>query len=149
METTHERTGVRSLTPLAHLPVPSPGVLRFFRFGLVGGSGVVVNLVGIWLLHDELGLPLGLAGVLAVSLAIVNNFLWNNYWTFGATGIAARRLAQFVAVSLVGMAVNVATLTILNRFGIHYLPATLAGIMLATSWNFFANSRWTWGGATV
>ncbi len=146
METTRERTGVRSLTPLARLPAPSPGVLRFLRFGLVGGSGVVVNLAALWLFHDELGLPLGPAGVLAVALAIVNNFVWNNYWTFGATGFAARRLARFVAVSLVGLAINVTALKLLVHFGTHYLPADFAGILLATSWNFLANSRWTWGG---
>lgn len=146
METTRERTGVRSLTPLARLPVPSPGVLRFLRFGLVGSSGVVINLVALWLFHDELGLPLAPAGALAVALAIVNNFVWNNYWTFGATGFAARRLARFVAVSLVGMAINVTALKLLVHFGAHYLPADFAGILVATSWNFLANSRWTWGG---
>ncbi len=147
METTRERTGVRSLTPFARLPVPSPGVLRFLRFGLVGSSGVAINLVALWLFHDELGLSLGPAGVLAVAVAIVNNFFWNNYWTFGATGFAARRLAQFVAVSLVGMAINVTALKLLVHFGAHYLPADFAGILVATSWNFLANSRWTWGGA--
>ncbi len=147
METTRERTGVRSLMPFARLPVPRPGMLRFLRFGLVGSSGVVINLAALWLFHDELGLPLEPAGMLAVALAIVNNFVWNNYWTFGATGFAARRLARFVAVSLVGMAINVTALKLLVHFGAHYLPADLAGILVATSWNFLANSRWTWGGA--
>ena len=146
METTRERTGVRSLTPFARLPVPSPGTLRFLRFGLVGSSGVAINLAALWLFHDELGLALGPAGVLAVALATVNNFVWNNYWTFGATGFAARRLAQFVAVSLVGMVINVTALKLLVHFGAHYLPADFAGILVATSWNFLANSRWTWGG---
>ena len=146
METTRERTGVRSVTPFARLPVLSPGVLRFLRFGLVGSSGVAINLAALWLFHDELGLALGPAGVLAVALAIVNNFVWNNYWTFGATGFAARRLARFVAVSLVGMAINVTALKLLVHFGAHYLPADFAGILVATSWNFLANSRWTWGG---
>ena len=145
MESTRERPRVRSAMLLDRLPVPAEGLLRFIRFALVGGSGVVLNLTALWLFHDEVGLPLELAGACAVALAIVNNFLWNNYWTFGATGIIARRVAQFIAVSLVGMAINVTALKLLVHSGSHYLAADFAGILIATAWNFSANSRWTWG----
>ena len=133
----------RLATPIRRLLTPE--FLRFVRFAFVGGSGVVVNMAALWLLHDQLGVVLDLASVLAISLAIVNNFLWNNFWTFRATGIQSRRLAQFVVVSLVGMAINYAVLKVLAGRGIHYAPANLAGIMVATAWNFYANSRWTWG----
>ncbi len=123
----------------------TPGVLRFVRFGLVGGSGVVINMLVLYLLHDELGLPLSRSSVVGITLAICNNFLWNNFWTFRTTGIQSRRLAQFVAVSLVGMLINLAILNVLVALDFHYAAANLAGIMVATAWNFYANSRWTWG----
>lgn len=123
----------------------TPDLLRFFRFAVVGGSGVLINMLALWLLHDQIGLGLTRSSVAAISLAIMNNFLWNNFWTFRATSIQTSRFAQFVIVSLIGMAINLAILNILFAFGIHYAPANLAGIMVATAWNFFANAKWTWG----
>ena len=148
METTRteswrERAENRYTAPLLRLLTPN--VLKFFRFALVGGSGVAVNMLTLWLLHDELGFPLSRSSVVAISLAILNNFLWNNFWTFGESGIQARRLAQFIVISLVGMAINLAILNIFFALGVHYALGNLAGIGVATAWNFFANARWTWG----
>lgn len=123
----------------------TPDLLRFLRFAVVGGSGVVINMLGLWLLHDKFGLGLTRSSLVATSLAILNNFLWNNYWTFKATSVQSRRFAQFVIISLVGMGINIAVLNLLVAFNSHYAPANLAGIVIATAWNFFANSKWTWG----
>lgn len=140
-------TGYRLIAPILRL-IP-PDVARFLRFGLVGGSGVVINMLVLFLLHDELGLPLSRSAVVAITLAILNNFLWNNFWTFGAIGIQSRRVVQFVAISLGGMVINVAILNLLFAAGVHYALANFAGILVATAWNFYANSRWTWGGSDL
>jgi len=137
-----------------HFPAPllrllSPEVLRFVRFGLVGGSGVVVNFLTLFLLHDELGFGLTRSLVVAITLAILNNFMWNNFWTFTTTGIQSRRLIQFVVISLIGMVVNLIAANILVAQGMHYAVANLAGIALATAWNFYANARWTWGDGKI
>lgn len=136
--------GYRLIAPLLRL-IP-PEMARFIRFGLVGGSGVAINMLVLFLLHDELGLGLTRSSVVATALAILNNFLWNNFWTFGATGIQSRRVAQFIAISLVGMAINVIILNLLVAAGAHYAVGNLVGILVATAWNFYANTRWTWGG---
>jgi putative flippase GtrA len=142
-----ERNGVLAERRYEHLiaRLLHPDLLRFLRFAVVGGSGVLINMVVLWLLHDKVGLPLTRSSVAAISLAIMNNFLWNNFWTFKATTIQTRRFAQFVIISLIGMAINLAILNILFAFDMHYALANLAGIMVATAWNFFANSKWTWG----
>ena len=143
LESWRARADNRYTAPLFRLFTPQ--VLRFIRFALVGGSGVAINMLVLWLLHDELGFPLSRSSVVAISLAILNNFVWNNFWTFGARGIQPRRLAQFVIVSLVGMAINLVVLNALVAAGLHYAVANLAGILVATAWNFYANARWTWG----
>lgn len=125
----------------------APDALRFARFCLVGSSGVLVNMGMLRLLHEELGLLLESSSIVAISLAIVNNFLWNNFWTFRASGILPRRAIQFLVISLGGMVINLTVLKMLVYFGSHYQAANLVGILLATGWNFFANSRWTWGDA--
>lgn len=147
MQTTPETQPIVATRLRSRWLHPDSEALRFLRFGLVGGSGVLVNMTVLWLLHDELSLPLGLSGVAAVLVAICNNFLWNNFWTFRASRVMARRVAQFLVISLVGMVINVSVLKLLVHFGSHYLAANFVGILVATAWNFFANSRWTWAAA--
>lgn len=146
-----ERTGVLAESRYGILisRLFTPDLLRFIRFAFVGGSGVVVNMVALWLLHDKFGLGLTRSSLVATSLAILNNFVWNNYWTFKATSVQSRRLAQFIFISLIGMVITIGVLNILVAFGFHYAPANLAGIMIATAWNFFANSKWTWSSETT
>jgi dolichol-phosphate mannosyltransferase len=59
-------------------------VKRFFRFGVVGFSGVFVDMIMLYLLSDPSTLGWGLtrSKILASEVAIVNNFLWNDAWTF-------------------------------------------------------------------
>ena len=54
------------------------------RFALVGASGVVVDMALLFLLSDPRTLGLGLtrSKIVAAELAIINNFLWNDAWTF-------------------------------------------------------------------
>ena len=58
---------------------------RYLRFGMVGASGVVVDMGMLYLLADPkmLGLNLSLSKAIAAEVAIVNNFAWNELWTFG------------------------------------------------------------------
>lgn len=54
---------------------------RFIKFGLVGGTGFVVNYVGLELLKRA-GLSTYFATLFATELAIISNFIFNNIWTF-------------------------------------------------------------------
>jgi len=123
---------------------------RFGKFLLVGASGVAVNEGLLWLLRDFAGLPLWGASAIAVEASILSNFFLNDAFTFAdrrESGAAARlkRLGKFNVVSLAGLGINVGVLLLLtNLTGVHYLLANLAAIAVATLWNYFVNSRWTW-----
>lgn len=118
------------------------------RFGLVGASGVAVNTGFLYVYHGLLGWALIPASVLAVEAAIVNNFLWNDRWTFSARDKTPYRFFRFNLVSLGGLAVNTLVLAlVVTVTRIHYLVANLVAIAAAMAWNFAANSRWTWRSA--
>jgi dolichol-phosphate mannosyltransferase len=109
---------------------------------------MLVNSLALLLLFQWVHLPLVIASVLSTEMAIVNNFCWNDRWTFGRTQLSIKRLAKFNLVSLAGLVITTGTLWLLVRhLGYYYLTANLLGIALATAWNFVANSLWTWGGA--
>ena len=110
---------------------------------------MLVNSLALFLLFQWARLPLVMASVLSTEIAIVNNFCWNDRWTFGRTQLSLKnRFALFNLVSLAGLVITTGTLWLLVRhLGFYYLAANLLGIALATAWNFVANSLWTWGGA--
>jgi dolichol-phosphate mannosyltransferase len=109
---------------------------------------MLVNSLALFLLFQWVRLPLVIASALSTEIAIVNNFCWNDHWTFGRTHLSLNRFALFNLVSLVGLVITTGTLWLLVRhLGLYYLIANLLGITLATAWNFVANSLWTWGGA--
>jgi dolichol-phosphate mannosyltransferase len=122
---------------------------RFLKFSAVGLAGTTVNMAVLYLGYQVAGLPLLLASVLAVETAVLNNFLWNNIWTFRQRTFALIRLVKFNLVSLGALTVNVAVLYLLvTMLDLHYLAANLAAIVAATGLNFVGNSLWTWDGAT-
>ena len=127
---------------------------RFLRFGLVGFSGVFVDIAVLYLLHDASTLAWGLtrSKIVAAEVAIVNNFLWNDAWTFGDMSRQQRgwrrrlrRFLKFNLVCLMGLILNVLILNLLfNVFKINYLLANLIAIALVTFWNFWINLKLSW-----
>jgi len=130
----------RSARPLSRL------VAGGARFGVVGITGVLVNSLILLLAHGIAGLPLLLASPLAVEVAILHNYLWNDRWTFRSQGFSALRLAKFNLASLGGMVVASGTLYLLaERWGFPYLLANLVGVAAASILNFSASLLWIWG----
>jgi dolichol-phosphate mannosyltransferase len=134
---------------LSHLPLK-----RLIRFGLVGLSGVFVDMTVLYLLYNSSGLGWGLtrSKIVAAELAIVNNFLWNDRWTFGDLSRRQRgwrkrliRLLKFNILCLMGLVLNVLLLNLLfNSLHINYLVANLLAIAVVTIWNFWINLKFSW-----
>jgi len=123
---------------------------RVFKFGLVGLSGILINLGILFFLVTYAGLDKDLASPVAIELSILNNFIWNDLWTFhpienGRLSSRWHRLGAFNLVSVGGAVINYGIFLILTRwFSIYYLIAQLTGILIAFAWNFFVNRRLTW-----
>src|SRR5438105_6662849 len=103
---------------------------RLGRFLVVGGTGVLVNSLALLILFQWAHLALVLASALAAELAIVNNFYWNDRWTFRLplpadnkrTQLSLGRFTRFNLVSLAGLVITTGTLWILVRqLGLYYL----------------------------
>ncbi|BBD65486.1 GtrA family protein [Nostoc commune NIES-4072] len=127
---------------------------RFVRFGLVGFSGVFVDMAILYLLSDPttLAWPLTRSKILAGEIAILNNFFWNDAWTFA--DVSARqqewqqrlkRFVKFNAICLAGLVLNVLILNLVFNFLIpnRYI-ANFIAIAVATVWNFWINLKLSW-----
>lgn len=127
---------------------------RYLQFCIVGGSGVVVDMGVIYLLADPsmFGWNLTLSKVVAAEVALINNFVWNELWTFrelaAARGSWRQRLARFVKFNLICAAGIGLSVMLLNAqvYWLHlnvYL-ANFISIVLVSVWNFFMNLRFGW-----
>lgn len=138
-----------AVNPLAVLAC-RPRLRRLATFCVVGGLGAAVNTAALALLHSGLHWPVAAASALATELAIVHNYVLNDRVTFGLPSLSASRFARFNMVSIGGLAVTVATVTLLSAAtGMPVVVANLGGMVLALAWNFVANLRWTWASAAV
>jgi dolichol-phosphate mannosyltransferase len=124
--------------------------VRFVKFGIVGGSGFLVNMGFLWLFTEVVGLFYIISSILAIAIAMVNNFIWNDLWTWRGKGEAGRRaffirLLKFcIVASIAGYGGNLGILWLLTRFfQLHYLIANIFGIAVGTVINYFLNHYWT------
>lgn len=129
-------------------------VQRFLRFGLVGFSGVFVDMAILYLLSDASTLAMGLtrSKIIASEVAILNNFLWNDLWTFrdfssqqSGWRKRVKRFVKFNLICLFGIGLNLIILNILyNSFGVNKYLANLIAIAIVTVWNFWFNLKLSW-----
>lgn len=134
--------------------------VRYLKFGLVGASGTLVNMLVLYLgqefLFAVISSPrdrLYASLALAIAVATVNNFTWNRLWTWAdrvraaAPGVAGKqRLLQqfgrYTLASWLGIALQYG-LTLWLSHSLHYLLANVIAIVVASVSNFLANDRWT------
>jgi putative flippase GtrA len=101
------------------------------------------------------------ASVVSFSLAVINNFLWNRYWTYPETRQVpiAKQLSQFAIVSVAGLGIRTPLFALIEKPLINLaertipnlLTPTIVGhnvslaivILIVLLWNYFINRKWT------
>ncbi len=132
---------------------------RFIRYGLVGLSGVFVDMALFYLLVETAGAGIVLSKVIAAEVAIVNNFLWNDAWTFADMARRQRgwrsrlkRLLKFNIVCFIGLVLDVLLLKLIYHFifaGSLVYVANLIAIALTAVWNFWISLKLSWRTAAI
>jgi dolichol-phosphate mannosyltransferase len=121
---------------------------RLLLFGLVGASGVVINLGGLRLLL-AFGVGFTRADVVATVAAMVSNFFLNNILTYRDRRLTGWRvwsgLVSFMAVCAIGALVNVAVARDLYAVTGLWWLAGIAGAVVGALLNYGLTSFFTWG----
>jgi len=135
---------------------------RYVKFGLVGASGTVVNLLVLYGAHEYLFRAIEAPGskpyaslALAIAVSTINNFTWNRLWTFPESRQRrlGKQLGQFALVNVIGLTINTALLLGLDKllsgfiaepWSYNLAKAFAIGVVLF--WNFFVNRLWTYKG---
>jgi dolichol-phosphate mannosyltransferase len=121
--------------------------LRLVIFALVGGTGIIVHLVTLWLLK-ALGAHFTVASVAAVVAAMTWNFVFNNMITYrdqrlrGAAFFGG--LISFYVIGAVGALANVGIGQLLYDRGRSWWIAGIAGALIGVVWNYTMSRLFTW-----
>ncbi len=121
---------------------------RLIKFGIVGASGVVVNMGGLYLLTDLAKIPYFVASVIAIELSIISNFTINLLWTWsdrsGDGSVWGKLVRYHIGAGATAFFGNYLVLILLTElFGMHYLLSNLIGIGVGTFSNYVINDLWT------
>lgn len=117
--------------------------VALLKFGVVGGSGYVINLLVFAAAVKLLGLHHVAAAIVAFLVAVTNNFHWNRKWTFSSEARIGPQAVRFLTVSTGGLVINIALLVALVGTGMNEVLAQAIAVACAVPFNFVANKLWT------
>ncbi len=122
---------------------------RAISFGLVGLSGVFVQLISTNILMYILFLPFERALPIAVFSAATSNYLINNSLTFRSQRLFGyslfKGLVKFILVSSLPVMANIGLATAFyNSVYKNTFLAQISGIFVVFIWNYVASSRFVW-----
>lgn len=138
------------------LPAPLRHMMgwRFLKFGMVGGSGTLINVAVLYVSQEYLlrGIAdfhqrLNVSIALAITCATISNFWWNRRLTWHDRRHEVRDpVLVLFGKYVMAAGFSILLQTLLTRWlagHMHYILANLLAIALAAAGNYFANDRLT------
>jgi len=121
--------------------------IRFLMFGLVGASGIAVNLAALWLVLQG-GVGFATAQAIAMFTAMTWNYTLNNALTYRDRRRRGWRfltgLAMFTALCSVGLVGGVGVSSFVYAQEPRWWLAGLAGAAVGIMWNYITSTAITW-----
>ena len=124
-------------------------MLHWIKFNIVGVFGFFLQTAALYLLtHTALHISYLAATAVAVELAVLNNFVWHQRWTWSDRPSTTkkqtlRRLARFnITTGLVSIAGNLVLMNLLvGRFRLPIAPANVASVATCSLFSFILADR--------
>ena len=92
---------------------------EFVKYAIVGFIGLGVDWLFFFIFRDALDINYWLSHIMSSSIAILNNFLLNSYFTFRTTDKLLKRGASFFGIAAVGLIIS----SILLPLGVKFIDA--------------------------
>lgn len=119
---------------------------QFIKWSVVGTIGAVVDFSLLYALHHLMGVNVYIANTVSFTVAVINNFLLNRYWTFRGMRHkeASKQLPQFYLVSVGGYILNQMLLAFfIELVGLAWYWSKALATIVVLVWNFVVNRQWT------
>lgn len=142
---------IETFVSVVFLRLRDPKTIQFLKFAVVGFIGYIVNAVGLEVFYRA-GLSPGPATAVATELAIINNFILNNIWTFAEKKIISwgripYKFLQFNFTSLGALIIQTVVVWIgTSLFGDQWRQILLIFAIgfLVLPYNFFMYTTFIW-----
>jgi len=117
----------------------------FIKYAVVGFLGTALDLGSLYLFVDVLHLHLLFSTALSFTLAVINNFTLNKYWTFqNKSSNVRKQFIKFLIVSTIGLLMTEMCMAFfVYVLQLWYMASKLITSGLVLMWNFLANKYWT------
>ncbi|NHM14584.1 GtrA family protein [Xiamenia xianingshaonis] len=125
-------------------------IAQFLKFGVVGVLAFVVDFGLLFVLTSGLGVNYLVSATASFSASVVFNYAASMRYVFTHREDLSRRreFVVFVALSVVGLVINNATMALfVEVFAVNYLVAKVVATAIVILWNFFSRKKWLDGGA--
>lgn len=121
---------------------------KFVYFCLIGGGGLVVHMLTLWVMFQLAGVAFAASQAIATAVAMVGNFTLNNLITYRESKLSGlawfRGLILFCLACSVGAIANVGVASYLFSEGTRWVLSALAGVLVSTVWNYAATAFYVW-----
>jgi putative flippase GtrA len=114
-------------------------IFKFFKFIIVGFSGMIVDFSITFLLKEKLKVNRYISNSIGFVLAASTNYLFNRLWTFQSNNPRVLlEFSRFIIISLIGLGINNLFLWMFER-KVRFYYAKFLAIVITSLWNFAAN----------
>lgn len=126
--------------------------IRFVPFALVGGAGVFVHLLVLWLIYSVAHREFVIGQSVAAFVAMTFNFFVNNAFTYRDRRLRGWRILRgwisFTLACSLGAVANVGIATYVFATQVEgsaaWIVSAIAGILVGAVWNYAVTSVYTW-----
>lgn len=120
-------------------------ILKFFKFGLVGFTGLVIDFGITWICKEKLGYNKYLANGLGFLFGVTNNYFLNKYFTFdNHNPEIGLQFLSFLIIAIIGFSLNTGFLySLQKKTKINFYVCKIIVTAIVFVWNFGANSFYT------
>jgi Predicted membrane protein len=114
-------------------------IFKFFKFIIVGFSGMIVDFSVTILLKEKLKVNRYISNSAGFTIAASSNYLFNRFWTFQSNNPKVLvEYSKFFIISLIGLFINNLVIYLLEK-KLRFYFAKFIAIMITSLWNFTAN----------
>ncbi len=114
-------------------------IFKFFKFLVVGFTGMIIDFSITFLLKEKLRVHRYIANSTGFTVAASSNYLFNRFWTFHSTNPRVlQEFSTFFIISLIGLLINNLFLYLFEKKARFYVAKFFA-VMVTSLWNFSAN----------
>lgn len=116
----------------------------FIIYSFIGVEGLFVEFGTYYLFTRILDINYFIANISAIALAVLHNFILNNFFNFKTKDKVLLRLISFYSVALIGLVLsNIFLYIFFSKIGINDLIVKILSMPIIVAIQFYLNTRVT------